>query len=205
MMCATHDRTSDAETSRRTRVDSDWKAAMGIDDWFEGIGATTFSLMRARMVAHDADGALFEKTLEPAVKKGIFKEPLTAIIDSSPVHGAGAVADTYELVCKMMGRLARALGATSTPACEQRHSNWRRPSPTSTGRTPPSARRTSRSWLSWPLPCWAPPRPTGAGGRRRSGRGGCAFVPGGPPRRGRHYRRPRDPSGGGRRPGGVAF
>ena len=110
MLCATHDRTSDAETSRRTRVDSDWKAAMGVDDWFEGIGATTFSLMRARMVAHDADGALFQKTLERAVETGIFKQPLTAVIDSSPVHGAGAVASTYELVRKMMGRLARALG-----------------------------------------------------------------------------------------------
>ena len=46
MLCATHDRTSDAETSRRTRVDSDWKAGMDVDDFFEGIGATTFSLMR---------------------------------------------------------------------------------------------------------------------------------------------------------------
>jgi len=36
MLCATHDRiTSDAETSRRTRVDADWKAAMGVDDDFE--------------------------------------------------------------------------------------------------------------------------------------------------------------------------
>ena len=110
MLCATHDKTSDSESSRRTRVDSDWKAAMGVDDWFEGIGATTFSLMRARMVAHDADNKLFEKTLERAVQKGIFKEPLTAIIDSSPVHGAGAVADSYELIRKMMGRLARAMG-----------------------------------------------------------------------------------------------
>jgi hypothetical protein len=110
MLCATHDRTSDAETSRRTRVDSDWKAAMGVDDFFEGIGATTFSLMRARLVAHDADGALFAKTLARAVEKGIFNQPLTAVIDSSPVHGAGAVASTYELVRKMMGRLARALG-----------------------------------------------------------------------------------------------
>ena len=82
-----------------------------MDDWFEGIGATTFSLMRARMVAHDADGALFQRTLERAVEAGIFKQPLTAVIDSSPVHGAGAVASTYELVRKMMGRLARALGS----------------------------------------------------------------------------------------------
>jgi hypothetical protein len=110
MLCATYDKTADAETSRRTRVDSDWKAAMGVDDWFEGIGATTFSLMRARMVAHGADRKLFEKTLERAVEKGIFAQPLTAIIDSSPVHGAGAVADTYELIRKMMGRLARAMG-----------------------------------------------------------------------------------------------
>ena len=51
-----------------------------------------------------------QKTLERAVEKGIFKQPLTAVIDSSPVHGAGAVASTYELVRKMMGRLARAMG-----------------------------------------------------------------------------------------------
>jgi transposase len=37
MLCATHDKTSDAETSRRTRVDADWKAAMGVDDEFTGI------------------------------------------------------------------------------------------------------------------------------------------------------------------------
>ena len=36
MLCATHDRTpSDSETSRRTRVDADWKAAMGVDDDFD--------------------------------------------------------------------------------------------------------------------------------------------------------------------------
>ena len=63
MLCATHDHlTSDAETSRRTRVDADWKAAMGVDD-FEGIGARTFSLMRSRMVVHDADSELVKATL----------------------------------------------------------------------------------------------------------------------------------------------
>lgn len=30
MLCATNDKTSDVETSRRTRVDADWKAAMGL-------------------------------------------------------------------------------------------------------------------------------------------------------------------------------
>jgi hypothetical protein len=110
MLCATHDRTSDAETSRRTRVDADWKAAMGVSDDFEGIGATTFSLMRARMVVADADAKLFEKTLAKAVEAGILKGKLTAIIDSSPVHGAGAVADTYELIRGFLRQAVRAAG-----------------------------------------------------------------------------------------------
>src|SRR5216684_631338 len=83
LLLATHDH----KTSRRTRVDLDWKAAMGVDDDFAGIAPTTFSLMRARMVVADADGKLFEKTLEKAVAAGIFgKEKLTAIVDSSPVR-----------------------------------------------------------------------------------------------------------------------
>jgi hypothetical protein len=71
-------------------VDADWKAAMGVDDDFEGIGATTFSLMRARMVAADANNQLFKATLKKAVEARIFTGPLTAIIDSSPVHGTSA-------------------------------------------------------------------------------------------------------------------
>jgi hypothetical protein len=108
MLCATHDKTSDAETSRRTRVDADWKAAMGVDDEFCGIAPRTFSLMRARMVVHDADAKLLERTIEKAVAAGIFKGKLTAIIDSSPVHGAGAVADTYELVRGFIRQVVRA-------------------------------------------------------------------------------------------------
>lgn len=111
MLCATHDKTSDIETARRTRVDLDWKAAMGVDDEFRGIGATTFALMRARMAAHDADDDLFEATLAKAVEAGIFKGKLTAIIDSSPVIGAGAVADTYELIRGFLRKVVHAAGA----------------------------------------------------------------------------------------------
>jgi hypothetical protein len=64
MLCATHDQTSDAETSRRTRVDLDWNAALGVDDDFAGVAPRTFSLMPARMLAADADNNLFEADLE---------------------------------------------------------------------------------------------------------------------------------------------
>jgi hypothetical protein len=90
LLCATHDRTSDRETSRRTRVDADWKAAMGVDDDFTGIAATTFSLMRDLQGSADGDHRL--------------------LAGARLVHGAGNVADTYELIRKMMGRLARAMG-----------------------------------------------------------------------------------------------
>src|SRR6266540_6079572 len=110
VLCATHDRTSDAETSRRSRVDADWKAAMGVDDEFTGIGATTLSLFRARLVLHDAERAVFERTVERAVERGVLRGKVTAIIDSSPVAGAGAVADTYELVRGFIAKLARAAG-----------------------------------------------------------------------------------------------
>jgi transposase len=111
LLCAAHDRiTSDAETSRRTRVDADWKAAMGVDDDFGGIAARTFSLFRARMVIHDADGTILSNTIKAAVEAGVLKGKITALIDSSPVHGAGAVADTYEIVRKLAARVARAAG-----------------------------------------------------------------------------------------------
>jgi Transposase DDE domain/Transposase domain (DUF772) len=110
MLCATHDRTSDAETSRRTRVDADWKAAMGVDDDFGGIAPKTFSLMRARMVVHEASATVFDAVLARAVKARIFRQPLVAIIDSSPVRGAGAVADTYELIRGFLAKATRAAG-----------------------------------------------------------------------------------------------
>ena len=68
------------------------------------------ALMRARMVALDADSELFKATLAKAVGAGIFKGALTAIIDSSPVHGAGAVADTYELIRGFLAKVLRAAG-----------------------------------------------------------------------------------------------
>jgi hypothetical protein len=55
---------------------------MGVADWFEGIGATTFSLMRARMVAHDADAKLLERTLEKTVAEAhLHHQPSTASND----------------------------------------------------------------------------------------------------------------------------
>jgi len=110
LLLATKDGTSDRESARRSRVDLDWKAALGLDTDHPGIGATTLSLFRARIVLHDADQALFRKTVAKAVEAELFPTKVLALIDSSPVLGAGAVKDTYELVRSAMRRVVAAAG-----------------------------------------------------------------------------------------------
>jgi hypothetical protein len=105
LLLATKDKTSDRESARRSRVDMDWKHALGIDSDHPGIGATTFSVFRARIVLHDADQALFRKTVKKAVDKGLFPKEVLALIDSSPVLGAGAVKDTYGLLQAAMRKV----------------------------------------------------------------------------------------------------
>ncbi len=90
-----------------------------MEDDFGGIAPRTFSLMRARMIAADADSELFKATLATAVAKGVFRGPLTAIIDASPVMGAGAVADTYELIRGFLVKIRRAGGLANKKTADR--------------------------------------------------------------------------------------
>lgn len=120
LLLATKDGTSDRESARRTRADLDWKHALGLDVDHGGIGATTFSLFRARVVLHDADQQLFRATLRRAVEHGLFGRRILALIDSSPVLGAGAVADTYALVTSAIRKLVAAAGQDTLSKALQR-------------------------------------------------------------------------------------
>lgn len=104
------DQVSDREAARRSRVDLDWKHALGLVADHPGIGATTFSLFRSRVVLHDADQALFRKTVKRAVDAGLFPRKVLALIDSSPVLGAGAVLDTYALIRSAINKVVEAAG-----------------------------------------------------------------------------------------------
>jgi hypothetical protein len=92
---------------------------MGVDDDFSGIGATTFSLFRSRLVLNEQDQALFEATLAKAVEAGVLSGKLTVIIDSSPVHGAGAVGDTYDLVRGFLKKAVAAAGEALSRAARE--------------------------------------------------------------------------------------
>src|SRR6266536_2673859 len=110
LLLATRDKSSDRESSRRSRVDLDWKMALGLPADHPGIGATTISLFRARVVLHDADQALFRKTVRKACDAGLFPRKVLGLIDSSPVLGAGAVCDTYGLLRRAIAQVVRSVG-----------------------------------------------------------------------------------------------
>lgn len=59
----------------------------------------TFFNFRERMIAHDLDKKLFERTIALAKETGAFSATtLRAAIDSSPIYGSGRVEDTFNLI-----------------------------------------------------------------------------------------------------------
>src|SRR6266536_2539986 len=68
------------------------------------------SSRRARVVLHDADQALFRKTVRKACDAGLFPRKVLGLIDSSPVLGAGAVCDTYGLLRRAIAQVVRSVG-----------------------------------------------------------------------------------------------
>src|SRR5262249_14337339 len=69
----------------------------------------------ARLIAHDFDRRLIERTLDVAQASGAFSpQALRVALDSSPLWGAGKVEDTYSLLGhalrKALGVIARQQG-----------------------------------------------------------------------------------------------
>jgi len=106
-----YDGASDAEAVERTVVDLRWQLVLGV------LGATkpAFSQgalcdFRHRLIRHDMDRRLLERTVELARKtKGFdwknLPTTLRVAVDSAPLEGAGRVEDTFNL----LGHAARVL------------------------------------------------------------------------------------------------
>jgi hypothetical protein len=105
-----YDQVSDAEAVMTARVDQRWQLVLGC----LGATAAPFSQgalvkFRERMIAHDLDRKLLDRTVTLAKQTGRFGwQALRAALDSSPLVGAGRVEDTWNL-------LGRALRAVVTP------------------------------------------------------------------------------------------
>jgi len=75
-----------------------WKYALNVPLDYEGFDDSLLTYFRARLLTNHKEKILFRKTLELAKEAGLIKSKIDQVIDSTPILGAGAVKDTYELI-----------------------------------------------------------------------------------------------------------
>jgi hypothetical protein len=107
---------SDDEVLEALVMDRRWQLVLDcLDSATAPFGKGTLVAFRERLLAHQMDRRLVERTIAVARERGGFGDrALRAALDSSPLWGAGRVEDSYNLVghalCKAMGMLARQQG-----------------------------------------------------------------------------------------------
>ena len=123
--------TSDAEAVRLSTTDRCWRLVLGTLDADEDQPAFSqggLQQFRERLIAHDMDRRLLERTVEVAKETKAFdpkKTPksLRVGVDSRPLEGAGRVEDTINLLGhagrKIAECIALTLGADVEEVCQQ--------------------------------------------------------------------------------------
>jgi transposase len=107
---------SDDEVIEATVMDRRWQLVLDCLDCIQPpFSKGTLVAFRARLIAHDLDRRLIERTLAVAAQTGgVGPGRLRAALDSSPLWGAGRVEDTYNLLGhalkKALGVIARQQG-----------------------------------------------------------------------------------------------
>jgi transposase len=107
---------SDDEVIEALEMDRRWQLVLDCVDCADPpFSKGTLVAFRERLIAHDLDRRLIERTVEIAAQtKGFGSRQLRAALDSSPLWGAGRVEDTLNLLGhalrKALGVLARQQG-----------------------------------------------------------------------------------------------
>ena len=89
---------SDRQALEMLRFNIKWKYALNVPLNYEGFDDSLLTHFRARLLTNNKEKMVFRKTLELAKKAGLLKGKIDQVIDSTPMLGAGAVKDTYELI-----------------------------------------------------------------------------------------------------------
>lgn len=106
---------SDAEAVELTVVDKRWQMVLDrLDDKEPAFGQGTLYEFRCRLIHHDMDRRLLEKTVEVARRTGGYdagqlKQKLRLAVDSAPFEGAGRVEDTINLLVHAARKVVEAL------------------------------------------------------------------------------------------------
>jgi len=119
LLLQSHDRVSDEEAADRARFDIRWKVALGIGVDDQPFVKSTLQAFRARLVLHQAEQAIFQRSIDAAKGSGLLaSRKLKVALDTTPIFGRGAVKDTYNLLADGIRQLARALAGLSGQAPE---------------------------------------------------------------------------------------
>lgn len=107
----------DARAIERTWSDKGWQTVLDLPDSDEpAFGQGTLSAFRERLIAHDMDRRLLERTVELAKQTGAFDwkklpKTLRLAVDSRPLTGAGRVEDTFNLIAHAARKLLASAAA----------------------------------------------------------------------------------------------
>jgi hypothetical protein len=111
MLLQRYDGLSDADAVDAAENDRRWQLVLGtLGSDRAPFGQGTLVRFRTRMIAHDLDKRLVDRTVAIAKKTGAFGwQKLRVALDSSPLHGAGRVEDTWNLIGRAMSKVVHAV------------------------------------------------------------------------------------------------
>jgi hypothetical protein len=106
-----YDGLSDADAVEAAENDRRWQLVLGtLDEDRAPFGQGSLFRFRFRAIANDLDKKLVDRTVELAKKTGGFGwKALRVALDSSPLHGAGRVEDTWNLIGRAMSKVVHAI------------------------------------------------------------------------------------------------
>lgn len=124
LVLQTYDGVSDDEAKQRADYDLRWKVALGIALDVRPFAKSTLQEFRAQLIVHDRTRAVFQRTLEVAKRRGVWKkghapherQQMKLALDTTHILGRGAVKDSYNLLADGIVQVLRALAKLT--ACE---------------------------------------------------------------------------------------
>ena len=111
MLLQRYDGLSDADAVEAAENDRRWQLVLGtLGKEGAPFGQGTLVRFRTRMVVHDLDRKLVDRTVELAKRSGTFGwKKLRVALDSSPLQGAGRVEDTWNLIGRAMSKVVHSV------------------------------------------------------------------------------------------------
>jgi Transposase DDE domain/Transposase domain (DUF772) len=111
MLLQKYDQLSDADAVDAAENDRRWQLVLGtLGRESAPFGQGTLVRFRTRVIANDLDQKLLDRTVELAKRTGKFGwKQLRVALDSSPLHGAGRVEDTWNLIGRAMAKVVHAV------------------------------------------------------------------------------------------------